>query len=90
MVKQAHIYYSGKVQGVGFRYTVQDLAEGFGITGWVKNLRDGRVEIMAELEEDNLKDFLKKIRGNFSGYIRDVEIDWKPATGEFSGFTIKF
>lgn len=90
MVKQAHIYYSGKVQGVGFRYIVKDLAEGFRITGWVKNLQDGRVEILAELEEDILKDFLKKIRGNFSGYIRDVEIDWKPATGEFSEFAIKF
>ena len=89
MIKQAHILYSGRVQGVGFRYTVRDLAEGLGITGWVRNLRDGKVEILAEFEENILNDFLEQVRGEFSAYIRDVQIDWKPATGEFSGFTIK-
>ncbi len=90
MKQQAHVYYSGRVQGVGFRYSAREIAAGLGITGWVKNLPDGRVEIFAESEESILKDFLKELRGIFSGYIRDVEIDWKPATDEFSGFTIKF
>ena len=73
---------------MGFRYTTVDLAESLGITGWVRNLRDGRVEILAEGEVDNLKSFLDRIREGFSVYIRDTQIDWKPATGEFSDFAI--
>jgi acylphosphatase len=88
MKQQVHVYYSGRVQGVGFRYTAVDLAENLGITGWVRNLRDGRVEILAEAEEDGLKSLLDRIKDGFSGYIRDIQIDWKPATGEFSDFTI--
>jgi len=88
MEQQVQVYYSGRVQGVGFRYTTVDLAEDLGVSGWVKNLSDGRVEILAEAEEDTLKIFLDKIRNGFSAYIRDTQIDWKPATGEFSDFTI--
>jgi acylphosphatase len=90
MERQVHVYYSGRVQGVGFRYTAVDLAQDLGITGWVRNLSDGRVEILAEAQEDILKSFLDKIKDAFSAYIRDILIDWKPATGEFSDFTIKF
>jgi acylphosphatase len=88
MLKQVHVYYSGRVQGVGFRFTSVDLAESLGITGWVRNLSDKRVEILAEAEEESLKNFLDRIKDGFSAYIRDIQIDWKPATGEFSGFTI--
>ena len=88
MKQLVHVYYSGRVQGVGFRFTAVDLAESLGITGWVTNLSDGRVEILAEGEENSLKNFLDKIRDGFSVYIRDTQIDWKPATGEFSDFTI--
>ncbi|MCX5707483.1 MAG: acylphosphatase [Candidatus Omnitrophica bacterium] len=88
MKQQVHVYYSGRVQGVGFRYTAVDLAESLGITGWVRNLSDGRVEILAEAQEDDLKIFLDRIRDGFSVYIRNTQIDWKPAIGEFSDFTI--
>jgi acylphosphatase len=88
MGRQVHVYYSGRVQGVGFRYTTVDLAQDLEVTGWVRNLSDGRVEILAEAQEDILKSFLDKIKNSFSSYIRDVLIDWKPATGEFSDFTI--
>ena len=58
MKKQLHLYYSGRVQGIGFRYTVQDIAASLKICGWVKNLIDGRVEVLAQAEEDILGGFL--------------------------------
>ncbi len=90
MRKQLHLYYSGKVQGIGFRYTVLDIALGQKVCGWVKNLDDGRVEIIAQASEDILKDFLQKINQQFSGYIINLNIEWLPASGEFSGFRIEF
>jgi acylphosphatase len=90
MRKQIHAYYSGRVQGVGFRFTAEDLAHELGILGWVKNLRDGRVEIVAEAEEEILHSFLKKIDNYFAGYIRDKDIHWKEATGEFDDFGLRF
>ena len=90
MKKQIHAYYTGKVQGVGFRFTVQDIAFDLKVTGWVKNLRDGRVEAVVEAEETTLKDFLAKINQYFSPYIQDADIQWQPATGEFKDFEIRF
>jgi len=90
MHKQVHVYYSGRVQGVGFRFTAQDIANDLGILGWVKNLRDGRVELIAETEENILKEFLDRIHKDFSGYIQDKEIEWRQATGEFREFGLKF
>lgn len=78
------------VQGVGFRFTSQDTARELGVTGYVKNLRDGRVEITAEAEETVLKDFLSRINGYFSRYIQDADVDWLEATGEFNEFSINF
>ncbi len=54
MKKQVHVYYAGRVQGVGFRFTTQDLARELMVSGWVKNLREGRVELLAEAEEGTL------------------------------------
>lgn len=90
MKKQIHVYYSGRVQGVGFRFTTEDIARDLGVTGWVKNLSDGRVEVVAEAEEDALKDLLSRIKQYFSSYIQDVEIGWQQATGEFKDFGIEF
>ncbi|MFA5388414.1 MAG: acylphosphatase [Candidatus Omnitrophota bacterium] len=90
-MKRAHVFYSGQVQGVGFRYTAQDIAEAFGISGWVKNLRDGRVEIVAEGEEKKVKELLDKIvNGPIGYYIRDVDISWEKPSGEFVNFDIRF
>jgi acylphosphatase len=78
------------VQGVGFRFTAQDFARDLGVCGWVKNLGDGRVEVVAEAEEDSLKDFLGRIQQYFSRYILDADVKWLLATGEFKDFGIKF
>jgi acylphosphatase len=90
MAQCAHLYYSGRVQGVGFRYTVKDIANQSGVCGWVKNLSDGRVEVLAEAEEPVLKDFLDKVHKYFSRYIRGEEAQWEPAVNDFKDFNIKF
>ncbi|MEK6727234.1 MAG: acylphosphatase [Candidatus Omnitrophota bacterium] len=88
MKKQVHVFYTGRVQGVGFRFTAIDIARGLDVCGWVKNLRDGRVELVAEAEEDTLKDFLSRINTLFSRYIQDAEVEWRAALVEFKDFTI--
>ncbi len=89
-IKRAHIFYLGKVQGVGFRFTAEAVARDLGVVGWVRNLRDGKVEVLAEGEETTLKEFLEKVTQEMAGYIRDVEIYWEQPTGEFNDFGIKF
>ena len=88
--KCLHIYYSGSVQGVGFRYTAERIANSLSLTGWAKNLRDGRVEIMCEGAEGDIEVFLQKIKNVFRDYIVDMDMEWGAATGEFSGFDIQF
>jgi acylphosphatase len=90
-MKRAHVFYSGRVQGIGFRYTAQNIAENLGIYGWVKNLEDGRVEIVAESEEKNLKEFLDQIsKGPLGRYIKDADVAWENPSKEFNDFGIKF
>jgi acylphosphatase len=89
-MKQIHVYYSGRVQGVGFRFTAEDIARELDLKGWIKNLRDGRVEIVAEAEEFTLKKFLEKINEYFGRYIQDTDLRWETATGEFKDFHITF
>ena len=90
MKKQAHIFYTGNVQGVGFRFTTEEIARELGARGWVKNLRNGQVEVVAEAEEDIVKEFLSRIVKQFSHCIQDVDIDWQSATAEFESFEIRF
>ena len=88
MLKQLHVYFSGKVQGVGFRFTAHSMAQDLGVTGWVRNGESGNVEITAEAEEDVLLYFLKQIHENFAGSIRETKAEWGPATGAFKDFAI--
>lgn len=90
MRKQIHVYFIGSVQGIGFRYTARRLADSFDVSGWVKNLADGRVELVAEQEEDILRDFLNALNNSFNGYIRDNTIEWNEPGADFSGFEIRF
>ena len=77
------------MQGVGFRYTVKTLAAGFEITGVIKNLPDGRVELIAEGTHDELQAFRTAIRTEgLAGFIRDEQISWADAQNEFHGFEI--
>ncbi len=90
MEKQAHVYYSGRVQGVGFRFTVVEFARELKISGWVRNLADGRVELLAQAQENTVKDFLSKINAYFSSYIRDAHTEWQQISDQLEGFKIKF
>jgi len=83
------ILYSGQVQGVGFRYTARTAAAGFEITGVVRNLSDGRVELVAEGARTELEGFRDAIRGaGLAGFIRDENVTWSEAQNEFRGFEI--
>ncbi len=83
------IFYSGQVQGVGFRYTVKSLAAGFETTGTVRNLLDGRVELIAEGPMEELEAFRKAIRDSgLEHFIRDEAVSWCEAVGGFRGFEI--
>ncbi len=89
--KKAHIFYSGHVQGVGFRYTAQDIAVSMGLAGWVKNLRDGRVEIVVEGNEKDVKEFLDEVlKSQLGRYISNTELSWEKPAGEFDSFDIAF
>ncbi len=89
MKKRAHAFYTGRVQGVGFRITAEEAARDMGVLGWVKNLRDGRVELVAEAEEETLKRFIDEIRsGPLKNFIKQVEISWSNASDTFDEFEI--
>lgn len=90
-MKRVHVYFSGTVQGVGFRFTTRNIAKRLGIVGWVKNLSDGRVEITAEGKEEELKEFLEQIKKSSVGrYISNEDISWSEASNEFSSFKVKY
>ena len=85
---QAHIFYSGTVQGVGFRYAVRGLAQDLDLKGWVKNLDDGRVEMVAEGPQVKIEILCQAIEKQFGSYIRGQEKEVKDTRGEFKEFKI--
>ena len=81
--------YSGHVQGIGFRYAVKRLTTGFEVSGTVRNLPDGRVELMAEGAKEELEAFLEAIRDSEVGrFVRQEQTCWSEAKNEFRGFDI--
>lgn len=87
--KRICVLYSGRVQGVGFRYTVRSVASGFEVTGTVRNLADGRVELLAEGTGDELQAFVKAIReSGMDHFIQNEDVSWGEAKNEFRGFEI--
>lgn len=89
-MKQLHVFFSGQVQGVGFRQTTKRLAKGFSVAGWVKNLDDGRVEMLAEGEETELQRFFDLLQTRMKNNIREKEVVWGLGAGIFREFEITY
>jgi acylphosphatase len=83
------VHYSGNVQGVGFRYTAKTVATGFEIVGTVRNLPDGRVELIAEGHQTELEDYRLALRNaGLAGFIRDEHVEWSDVLNQFRNFEI--
>jgi acylphosphatase len=87
--QRSTVHYAGHVQGVGFRYTTHSIARHYRVTGYVRNLPDRRVELVAEGEPREIEAFLKEVRERFFHQIRDERADTTPATGEYAEFAIQ-
>lgn len=87
-MKQAHVYISGFVQGVGFRAYVRSKARKIGVVGWVRNLSDDRVEGVFQGDEEKVKKLITFCRrGPFFAQVTDVVVDWEEAKESFTEFT---
>ncbi len=84
------VHFRGRVQGVGFRYTAVRIAGQFDVTGFVQNLPDGRVLVVAEGRADEIDKFLDRLKTEMAAYIRDYHIETSPATGEFKSFDVSY
>lgn len=83
------VLYSGQVQGVGFRYAVKSVATGFDVTGSIRNLPGGGVELIAEGARDELEAFRQAIReSGLDHFIRQEDVSWQEASSGFCGFEI--
>jgi acylphosphatase len=87
--QRREVRYRGHVQGVGFRYTAAQIARRFDVTGYVKNLEDGRVEIVVEGNREETDSFLAAVASAMRGNIRDTEQDALAPTGEFTDFGVR-
>jgi acylphosphatase len=86
---QAHIIIHGFVQGVGFRQFVKSTARKIGLTGWVKNTSDGRVEILVQGPKEGIEDLVVACKkGPFLSEVKSVQIEWEKETEKFKSFEI--
>lgn len=89
MKARVQVLVSGRVQGVFFRDHTRRWAGSLGLTGWVRNLPDGRVEVLAEGEKDRLDDLLGRLKqGPPMAEVADLEVSWENFKGEFADFRI--
>jgi acylphosphatase len=84
-----HIFFSGRVQGVGFRYTSRQVAGRYEVAGWVKNLPNGTVEMIAEGPSGQLKKYVADVSESTHGHVADMQVTKSNATGEFSAMEIR-
>ena len=89
MVKGYEIIFSGLVQGVGFRFSTRNLAIRHKIKGWVMNLSDGRVKLLAEGQREDLDNFIDNLKEEFKRYINDYVLQERDAIGDYEDFKIK-
>ena len=83
----AHLYVTGYVQGVFYRHSTARRARAAGLTGWVKNLPDGRVEALIQGERDAVQDLIEWCKhGPPHATVERIEVDWEAVSGDFSGF----
>jgi acylphosphatase len=82
------VFYSGRVQGVGFRYTTRHLAQRYPVAGYVRNLPDGRVEVLAEGAAPQVEAFLAAVEQQMAPYIRSRTVQEEPPQG-YRGFVIR-
>jgi acylphosphatase len=88
---RANLIISGEVQGVFFRANTRDKAVDLGLKGWVRNLVDGRVEVVAEGERERIEQLIEFCReGSPGAEVEDIEIKWEKAKNEFAGFDIRY
>ena len=83
------VHFSGRVQGVGFRYTARNIALQYDVRGYVRNLPDGRVELVLEGSEPQIDRVVEELRRKMSCFVRGVTMQNAPATGEFDQFSIR-
>jgi len=89
MEARAHIFVSGRVQGVFFRDHTQRWASSLHLRGWVRNLRDGRVEVLVEGNKDRIESLISKLEeGPPAARVDKAEVKWEPYRGEFEDFRI--
>ena len=88
---RAHIFVSGIVQGVFFRASVKERAQDMGLRGWVKNLEDGRVEIVFEGKKEKIQEIIDWIKSEPGMWkIENIQLEWQTFRGEFDGFEIRY
>jgi acylphosphatase len=88
-VHRRQCLYSGRVQGVGFRYTVINLAMQYNVQGYVRNLPDGRVELLMEGPDEEMDSLVEEVNRKMSCYIKAIDQTVAGATGEFDQFAIR-
>jgi acylphosphatase len=86
-----HVIFEGRVQGVGFRYATKQLARGFDVTGWVRNLPDGTVELQLQGEREEVDGFLHELseESALAHHIKNMCVELSEPLAELSGFTIR-
>jgi acylphosphatase len=88
-VHHATVFFTGRVQGVGFRYQTLQVAKGYEVSGFVMNLPDGRVQLEAEGAAAEVRDFIVAVQERMEGYIRKVEQTETRRAAQFQGFSIR-
>jgi len=85
-----HLIFVGRVQGVGFRFTAYHIANRHKVTGFVRNLPDGTVEMLAQGNSQQVDDCIREIQDSFTGYVRDTRIEDVAADPQYGRFNITF